>query len=162
MPCRSTSRFWKTHRPSFWIKFSIFFIPSLFISVWPLYKGSIFIWVALIWAVFASIIAAPEYLAFALPVALLHSATCYTVARLISNRFGEQTTLSSAFGYRKLPQSAVQIRLTWTSHTRPGDQTFITASKLDSILTYLFSPALNSIRWGTRSLVNRRPLNRGC
>ncbi len=80
----NTSR--KIHGGSFWIPFLVFLVTTLFIPVWPLYKGSILIWVAPIWAAYASVFAAPEYVLFALPVAMIHFAICYTVAVLISSR----------------------------------------------------------------------------
>ena len=67
----------------FWSAFYLFWFATLFIPVWPLYKGHILVWLAPIYAMYASLFAAPEYSLLAVLVIPIHIAVCLFMATMI-------------------------------------------------------------------------------
>lgn len=68
----------------FWIAFYLFWFATLFIPVWPLYKGDILVWFAPVYAVYASLFAAPEYSLLAIVVIPIHIAVCLFMATMFN------------------------------------------------------------------------------
>lgn len=68
----------------FWPTLCVLFIPTLFIPVFPIYKGTVMIGMLPVWSMYIAIFSAPELLLFACPVAITHSSLCYLLARRLS------------------------------------------------------------------------------
>ncbi len=74
----------RNHQRTFWLVFCPIFVVTSFVPVLPLYKGDILLWVVPVWAIYASLLMAPEWLLFSVPVVYTHAAASYLVARRLA------------------------------------------------------------------------------